>query len=108
MWVFARWAQNLKRSKNAKALRRKLHLGRLDLLVAAESADPAPPELDGAVLELIRDKPRQILKLSRESKKPRRPLRQKSKECDDGGDGEVEKWLLCYSYLCFLFFVFDN
>lgn len=35
----------------------KLHLGRLEFLLAAvASADPAPPELEGAVLELIGEK----------------------------------------------------
>ena len=45
------------KAPKTKAFERKLHLGRLEILLGAdESADPAPPELDAAVFELITDK----------------------------------------------------
>lgn len=46
-----------KKAPKTKAFERKLHLGRLEFLLGAEeSADPAPPELDAGVFELIIDK----------------------------------------------------
>lgn len=70
----------------------KLHLGRLEfLLLAVESADPAPPELEGAVLELISEKHYNYYLIKDSKQKPSRPLETDTERDDDEGREQSQR-----------------